>query len=92
MEYLICTKVEEQRIRFFWRARCSAPVIFVETELQIIQKVQRTGILKADADCGALHLENHPSMQNLQTFRGSAAFLISKIMFTATSDNSLLCF
>jgi hypothetical protein len=54
--------------------------------------VQRTGILKADADCGALHLENHPSKQNLQTFRGSAAFLISKIMFTATSDNSLLCF
>jgi hypothetical protein len=32
--------------------------MFVETELQIIQKVQRTGIFKANSDyCGALHLE-----------------------------------
>jgi hypothetical protein len=39
--------------------------------------VQRTVIFKADAEyCGALHLKNPINLQNLQTFRGSAAFLI----------------
>jgi hypothetical protein len=59
--------------------RCSAPVIFVEKELQTIQKVQRTAIFNAAVDCcGAPHLKKSPKAQSLQIFHGSAAFLISR--------------
>jgi len=50
---------------------CSEPVIFVEKELQIIQKVYRTAIFNAATDCcGALHLKN---LSKCKAYKHSAA-------------------